>query len=50
MGDLSLVWQKRWPWPALDRGGQFIEVNSFQQLFRDFNYWTINRGWPLIRG
>ena len=33
----------RWPRP-LNRG---LISHSFLQLFWDFDYWPLNRGWPL---
>ena len=33
-----------------NRSGRSIEVShSFLQLFRDFDYWPLNGGWPLNR-
>ena len=43
MGELPLG-QPKWP---LFRG---LSSYSFLQLFRDFDYWQLNRGWPLNGG
>ena len=37
---------KRWPWP-LNAG---LISYYFLKLFRDFDYWPLNSGWPLNRG
>ena len=36
--------KKRWP---LNKG---LISHFFVQLFRDFDYWSLNRGWPLKGG
>ena len=43
MRELSLG-QPKWP---RNRG---VSSHSFLQLFRDFDYWPLNRGWPLNGG
>ena len=48
MGKLSLG-RQRWL-RSLNRGGPLTEVSFpifFLQLFRDFDYWPLNGGWPL---
>ena len=43
IGELPLK-QPKWPF---NRG---LSSHSFLQLFRDFDYWPLNRGWPLNGG